>query len=615
MILSNVRISPHAFAGALILAVLIGFACENTADNIVIEPERLEAEAVFAINGNGIVTLGWMPLGPGLFKSAHGELPSGTGTPAAIEVHRSDDHDFTPYRGTLYATLPPEANRFADTALTNGAMYYYRILPVAEFPGGLRRYGIPSGVLVGRPYDYGTVGAIDYAEHIQPIFTSGCAVSGCHTGEDDDAHVGHFKPSEHAGPQFSLRSWEDLMRGSSHGAVVVPYRPLKSHLVFHLNTDTLVAPVSTPHMPLPGSVLPDDQLQTLIRWVSEGAYNEVGAVALSAYPEGRVMITNQGEDLVCIVDIAALLVSRYIQAGAANVFAEPPHAPHNMTVDKVRGVYYVNLVGAGRILKFRLADNALLGQVSGITSPTQIALSPGGDTGYVAQFARQRNAIRLFDTQSMTLLDSISSLNFERPHGIQISPDGRELWATGNSSDNLLVVNLADQSTELVQLNNQPPGSGFQLLPYQTVMTSDDRYVYVSCQQSNDVRVVDRATRSVVKSIPVGQWPLILAISPDNRFVYSANRNSNDVSVIRTSDNTVVATIPNVGPQPHGIDITANGRYAYVSCENVISLIPPHHPTSGSRRPGFLAVIDLQTNIVVKQIEVGAFASGVVVVE
>jgi YVTN family beta-propeller protein len=118
-----------------------------------------------------------------------------------------------------------------------------------------------------------------------------------------------------------------------------------------------------------------------------------------------------------------------------------------------------------------------------------------------------------------------------------------------------------------------------------------------------------------VKVIPVGQYPLILAMSPDGRYVYSANRNSNSVSVIRTGLDTVVATVQNVGPQPHGIDITADGRFAYVSCENVTAAVPPHHPTSGSKVPGFVAVVDLATNQVVKTIEVGAFAAGVAVVQ
>jgi YVTN family beta-propeller protein len=387
-------------------------------------------------------------------------------------------------------------------------------------------------------------------------------------------------------------------------------------MVFHTNSDTLVAAVSLPHMPLAGFNLPREQVQTLIRWIDGGAPSELGAIAFSVYPKGKVLVTNQAEDLVTIIDVATNLVSRYIQAGVPNVFVQVPYSPHNVTVDKVHGFYYVNLVTAGKVLKYRLADNALLGEVGGILSPTQVALSPGGDTAYVAQFASGTNAIRIFNTQTMQLYpQQVGSPYLNKPHGVQVTPDKRQLWVTGNLSDNILVIDLNDFSTALIQLNNQAPGSGGQLLPYQTVMTRDNKRVYISCQQSNEVRVINRDSMKVVKVLSVGAWPLILAISPDNRFVYSANRNSNGVSVIRTADDSVVTTISGVGPNPHGIDITADGHFAYVSCENVSDPIPPHHPTAGSKIPGYVTVIDLWTNQVVKQIEIGAFAAGVAVIE
>jgi len=181
-----------------------------------------------------------------------------------------------------------------------------------------------------------------------------------------------------------------------------------------------------------------------------------------------------------------------------------------------------------------------------------------------------------------------------------------------------MVVNLSDLSTNILPLipnDTALPGTGNRLVPYQTTMTSNGRFVYVTCQKSNEVRVIDRDSMKVVKIIPVGEFPLIPDITPDNRYVYVPNRNSNSISIIRTSDNTVFRTISNVGPQPHGIDISSDGKYAYVSCENVSALVPPHHPTEGSKVPGFVSVINLLTNRVIKKIEVGAFAAGIAVVD
>ena len=593
-----------------ILALYAAFdaGCNEHVTESVAPPP--EIASLIAVNGSNSVTLGW-------------SLPPG-GALASLEVHRSREDGFIPSSTTLYSAVPGSTKSFVDTAVTNGTLYYYRLVPIELLPDGGQRRGSPTDVTVGAPMDYNAVVVIQYSKHIQSIFNSGCAVGGCHVGPTGAvAHrngVGtSILKALHGNEQFALRSWEDVVQGGPHGALVVAFKSPKSHLVFHMNNDTLVAPVSLPHMPLPGVNLPAVQLQTIMRWIDEGAQNDVGAIPFTVDPNGKVLVTNQAEDLVAVIDLSTNLVARYVQAGVPNVLVQPPNAPHNVTVDKAHGYYYVNLVVAGKVLKYRLNDNILVGEVSGIVSPTQVALSAGGDTGYVAQFASGTHAIRMFDTQTMLLLPlQISSQYLNKPHGVQLTPDKREVWVTGNFSDNILVVTVSDNSTTLIPLvpnDTLPPGTGNRLLPYQTVMTSDNKFVYVSCSQSNEVRVIDRDSMAVVSVVPVGRWPLILAVSPDNRYVYSTNRNSNDVSVIRTSDNTVVATVPNVGPGPHGIDVTADGRYAYVSCENVTSVVPPHHPTSGSKVPGYVSVIDLSTNQVVKQIEVGAFAAGVAVVQ
>ena len=69
----------------------------------------------------------------------------------------------------------------------------------------------------------------------------------------------------------------DLFVGGNHGAIVIPYRSDLSHLIFHINYDTLLAPVSDPHMPYLGFNLPLDQLNILMRWINEGAATAVTA--------------------------------------------------------------------------------------------------------------------------------------------------------------------------------------------------------------------------------------------------------------------------------------------------------------------------------------------------
>src|SRR5260370_34424908 len=80
--------------------------------------------------------------------------------------------------------------------------------------------------------------------------------------------------------------------------------------------------------------------------------------------------------------------------------------------------------------------------------------------------------------------------------------------------------------------------------------------------QSYSVSVIDTTTHSVVATIPVGQYPAGVAITPNGAFAYVANFNSNSVSVIDTATNTVTATVT-VGTGPWGIAITPNRAFAY----------------------------------------------------
>lgn len=616
-----------AFAAAILLAAIGSPPGCNLDTNSVVESEaRLRIVSLFAVNDDDRVTLGWTPpASPGGAARGNATRPDRTfdddhpgpvdpadpGAVSRVMIYRGATPDFQLSASSYLGSVPATENRFVDTTIRNGQVRYYRAVPVGLLAGGYEKMGSPSAAVIGRPGDQTAgAGTNRFGERIAPIFESGCAVSGCHAGGGADHHApAGLSPTG----SLSLSSWADLLSGGSHGAVVVPFRPGKSHLLFHVNDDTLLAPVSTPHMPLPGFQLPRAQVLALRDWIAAGCPDDRGAIPFSTWPEGRVLITNQAEDLVSVIDRRTNLVGRYVRAGAADVFASPPEAPHNVTVDEERGFYYVNLVGSGKVLKYRLDTNEKIDEVGGILSPTQVALSPTGDTAWVAQFAPGVNAIKVIGTSPMRLLGEISAPNLDKPHGVQVTPDGRELWVTGNLSDNLLIVTLANLSTRLVQLNGLPPGQGGILQPYQTAMTSDNAKAYITCQKGNVVLVLDRATSAITATIPVGLHPLIPAITPDDRFVLVPNRNSNNLTVIDTERDSVTATIANVGPQPHGVAVTPDGRLAYVSCENVTAAVPPHHPTSGSRNPGFFAVIDLATMTVMERYEIGAFAAGVAI--
>jgi len=478
---------------------------------------------------------------------------------------------------------------------------------LAVFVSCDRDYGLPPG-----PDDYNTVEIISYSRHVQPIFARRCATSGCHD-------------TQSAEEDLIMDSWESVMRGSENGAMVVPFRPEKSHLIFHVNTDTTVAPVAEPRMP-PDAPLAKDEVAFLMRWIREGAKNDLGQVPFFDVRSGKILVTNQADDEVAIIDVESNMLMRMVSVGSLDNRTTPPEAPHNLAVDPQLQSYYVNMIVSNEILKYRARDNVLLGKLNlgEKASPAQIALSRDGTTGYVTNFdiTGTNRSIQVFNTQTMEVTRRISDQRMIAPHGITRSRSGETLWIACQQSDNIGIVDMRDpDEVTIVKVDSTVPDIPIgapRFGPYQLVFTPDGRFAYVTCRFSNDVRVFDTQTTRLVSVIPVGVNPLILQISPDGSLLYVANRGtgaapSRTVSVVDTRTNREFRKIQNVGAEPHGVAVSSSGRFVYVACENVGSPDEPHHPVKGLNTPGIVAVIDINRNFeVIKRIEVGAFAAGIV---
>ena len=102
------------------------------------------------------------------------------------------------------------------------------------------------------------------------------------------------------------------------------------------------------------------------------------------------------------------------------------------------------------------------------------------------------------------------------------------------------------------------------LSPIEMAMSPDGRLLYVVCQDSDEVRVVDVASSKVIGTIPVGHMPRGVAQSPDGGQLYVTNAWSDTVSVIDTKLRKVVQTLP-TGFEPSGVILDSSGTTLYVA--------------------------------------------------
>jgi len=106
----------------------------------------------------------------------------------------------------------------------------------------------------------------------------------------------------------------------------------------------------------------------------------------------------------------------------------------------------------------------------------------------------------------------------------------------------------------------------------------------------NTVSVIDTAANIVVATISLGSGahPLGIAVAPDGTKVYVGAYADNAVAVIDVAKNTIAAATP-VGGGPAGVAFTSNGTRAYVANELTNDV----------------SIVDVGTNTVVGTVHVG----------
>lgn len=107
--------------------------------------------------------------------------------------------------------------------------------------------------------------------------------------------------------------------------------------------------------------------------------------------------------------------------------------------------------------------------------------------------------------------------------------------------------------------------------PVNLVVSPDGKRLYVACEQSNQVEVVDAHRGEVVNEIAVGRAPHGVAIDATGRRLYVSNRLSGTVTAIDTTSGKVVGEVA-VGSEPHGLWVDPSGERLFVANTGNFSL-------------------------------------------
>ncbi len=444
----------------------------------------------------------------------------------------------------------------------------------------------------------------NYPDEIGQIILSNCALSGCHNTASANAAAG-----------LDLSTWSTMMKGDRNGAVVIPYSHDNSTLFMYCNTFTDLGLTLEPTMPYNDEPLTRQQILTLREWINAGAPSRNGAIAFSSNPQRKkYYVTNQGCDVVTVIDQETGIPMRYIHVGT-DFAIESPHSIR-LSPD---GQYWYVCFSSGRYLeKFRTSDDAFVGRIllgpnasAAFGSWNTFAITPDSRHAFVIDWSTT-GRIAWVDLQTMQCSLVYQSSAFIQTHGSLVSADGNSLFVTTTSGNFVYKFDVSDPTSPswdeiIIDGVSTFPSNVSSENPHEIALSPDGTKYFVTCAGTNLVRVLDAATDALIASIPVGVYPQEMAFSSSSPYLYvtcmedtatyPGKRGS--VSIINWQTNSFVGSVYS-GHQPHGIAVDDDKQLVFVANRNAVPGGPaPHHASLCSGRNGYVTYIDMATQSII----------------
>lgn len=433
----------------------------------------------------------------------------------------------------------------------------------------------------------------NFPEDVGKIFITKCATSGCHND----------KSYENAG-DLRLDKWEYLFQGGDNGSPVIPYSTINSSLLYFIN-DTNYPGVAYDRMPKDAPPLSKEEYQTIYNWVAKGAPDKNGNIpfATNAATRQKIYLTQQGCDFVAVIDAETRMVMRYIKVGMDDSRSE---SPHNVKFSPDGRYAYVCFSSGEYLQKIDATADTIVGSIklttgNSNTSFNVLAISPDGSQVIVSDWVTQGSLV-LVNTNTMSI-SKIYNADYSSPHGIIANASFDTFFVTAQSGNAIYKLSKDGRSKKLISLDgDEATASGPNRHPHDMIMTPDFSRYFVTCEQSNEVRVMDAHADTLIKVIPVGVFPQELAISPQTSqvFVTCMEDPANAGSLFRGSVyainyNTYSSKkIEASYSRPHGITVDEKYGVIYVASVNTTGPLP-HHVSACGGNNGYYQVFDLYT--------------------
>ena len=289
--------------------------------------------------------------------------------------------------------------------------------------------------------------------------------------------------------------------------------------------------------------------------------------------------------------------------------------PHGITVDPNGKYWYVSLAHGnpyGKLIKYSTETNEVIDETTLGLFPASMQISKVTGFLYCVNFNLHGNmkpsTVSVVDAETMTEITQITTGSM--PHGSRISSDGLKQYSVAMMSGELYEIDalslkisrkldLEDHSK--MNHNNMKMDEMKHSIvkPTWVIPHPNQDVLYVAGNGSDEIIEVDIDKWDISKRIKTEKGPYNVEISPDGKYMVATLKSVAKTAVWEIKSGDLIKTFDNSNSVPHGVAISSDSKYAFISVEGV------------GGQPGIVDVIDLENQILVDKIEIGKQAGGI----
>ncbi len=324
--------------------------------------------------------------------------------------------------------------------------------------------------------------------------------------------------------------------------------------------------------------------------------------------------------------------------------------PHGLQIS-ADGKYLYMTTGHGfpdgKWWKFELGPDSLVGIPTTLGNfPASIDISPDGLYSWSVNFNLHGDmvpsTVSVVYTPTNTEIERIVTCTM--PHGSRVSPDGNFQYSTCMMDDQLVEIdtrtfavsrrfNLAKGKEGPIAADEHAmhgdhgahggaaaragatppvdpatvgyaPGERHVMTPASCSPTwaqpsSDGTRIYVACNKADEILEVDHAAWKVTRRFPTGRGVYNLAVTPDGAMLVATLKQGGKTELFDLASGRSVAQFTSSTTVTHGVVVSPDSRYAFVSSEGV------------GAEPGKVDIYDLRARARVGTVDVGQQAGGI----